>query len=339
MTYEVTYRGRDGRETAEPFEAESREALFRALAARGISPIRVAEAVAGRRTRPSSGGSRPARARLATWAAIGVAVAIGTFFVAKNIEGGGTKATDESEKVRRIVETPPNIPQRSGLNQVEPSAIAPKVEDEKPLPPQRVGELRNGYRLLPDGTLHRVLGIVTNTPPKMSVADKTFTHSADVELGNLLMVEPGDDLLGDTAGMYKGFGKELDEALAFPIEYDKDDTPLQRELKDGVKELRDELVRRRANGEDIEKVMEDAREQLKELSLYRQELEEQVRGMANTELTQQDYEDLVSAANQMLADRGIKPLEMPATLKHAIRLRQIQEAAANRQAEKEEQHE
>lgn len=211
-----------------------------------------------------------------------------------------------------------------------------KPEAPKPRPPQRVGELRDGYRLLPDGTLHRVLGIITNTPPKMSLADKTFNHSADVELGNLLMVEPGDDLLGSAEGMYKGFSKELDEALAEPISYDKDDTDLQRELKDGVNELRAELKARRDAGEDIEKVMEDTWNQLKELSLYKQELEDQVRQLSTEELTQKDYEDLVAAANQMLSERGIKPLEMPATLKHTLRIRQIQEAAAKRQAEAKE---
>lgn len=205
-----------------------------------------------------------------------------------------------------------------------------KAKSEKPKerPPQRVGEIRDGYRLLCDGTLHRVLGVVTNTPGKFSIADKTFKHSADVELGNLLMVEPGDDLLGDTAGMYRGFNKEFDEALTEPIEYSDDDTPMQREMKQAVNELRKELKDRRAKGEDIEKIMEDTRNQLKELSLYRQELEDEVRKLSTDDLTQKDYEDLVAAANQMLKERGIKPLEMPSTVRHAIRLRRIQEEAA-----------
>lgn len=203
-----------------------------------------------------------------------------------------------------------------------------KSDKSKERPPQRVGEIRDGYRLLCDGTLHRVLGVVTNKPGKFSIADKTFKHSADVELGNLLMVEPGDDLLGDTAGMYRGFNKEFDEALTEPIEYSDDDTPIQREMKQAVNELRKELKDRRVKGEDIEKIMEDTRNQLKELSLYRQELEDEVRKLSTDDLTQKDYEDLVAAANQMLKERGIKPLEMPSTLRHAIRLRKVQEEAA-----------
>ena len=245
-------------------------------------------------------------------------------------QGDAANEEQKPQKQAMIAEVKPDL---SGRGKSVAAVKEPKQEAPKPRPTQRVGELRDGYRLLPDGTLHRVLGIVTNTPPKMSLADKTFTHSADVELGNLLMVEPGDDLLGDTAGMYRGFGKELDAALAEPIYYDKEDSELQRELKEGVNELREELKRRRAAGEDIEKIMEDTRDQLKELSLYKQELEDQVRQLATDELTQKDYEDLVAAANQMLEERGIKPLELPATLKHTLRLRRIQEAAAKREQE------
>ena len=237
--------------------------------------------------------------------------------------------TESSSKTKRIATTK-KLKEKKTLKATTNVVKQTKAKSEKPKerPPQRVGEIRDGYRLLCDGTLHRVLGVVTNTPGKFSIADKTFKHSADVELGNLLMVEPGDDLLGDTAGMYRGFNKEFDEALTEPIEYSDDDTPIQRKMKQAVNELRKELKERRAKGEDIEKIMEDTRNQLKELSLYRQELEDEVRKLSTDDLTQKDYDDLVAAANQMLKERGIKPLEMPSTVRHAIRLRKIQEEAA-----------
>lgn len=239
--------------------------------------------------------------------------------------------TESSSKTKRIATTK-KLKEKKTLKATTNVVKQTKAKSGKPKerPPQRVGEIRDGYRLLCDGTLHRVLGVVTNTPGKFSIADKTFKHSADVELGNLLMVEPGDDLLGDTAGMYRGFNKEFDEALTEPIEYSDDDTPIQREMKQAVNELRKELKDRRAKGEDIEKIMEDTRNQLKELSLYRQELEDEVRKLSTDDLTQKDYEDLVAAANQMLKERGIKPLEMPSTVRHAIRLRKIQEKAATK---------
>ena len=243
---------------------------------------------------------------------------------AENIEN------DESNPKTKKIATTKKLKEKKTPKAATNVVKKTKAKSGKPKerPPQRVGEIRDGYRLLCDGTLHRVLGVVTNTPGKFSIADKTFKHSADVELGNLLMVEPGDDLLGDTAGMYRGFNKEFDEALTEPIEYSDDDTPIQREMKQAVNELRKELKDRRAKGEDIEKIMEDTRNQLKELSLYRQELEDEVRKLSTDDLTQKDYEDLVAAANQMLKERGIKPLEMPSTVRHAIRLRKIQEETA-----------
>lgn len=266
-------------------------------------------------------------------AAIVGAVMIGTWILLHDDNAPDKHDATTNRRSGKIAEVTPRVEQKPTIVSSIPNAV--KEVRPKPRPPQRVGELRDGYRLLPDGTLHRVLGVITNTPPKFSLADKTFTHSADVELGNLLMVEPGDDLLGSSEGMYKGFSKELEEALAEPIVYDKDDTDLQRELKDGVNELRAELKARRDAGENIEKVMEDTWNQLKELSLYRQELEDQVRQLSTEDLTQKDYEELLAAANQMLSDRGIKPLEMPATLKHTLRLRQIQERAAKKETNNE----
>lgn len=280
------------------------------------------------------------KAKPATWRGVvaGFVVVAGAVVAALFMMSGGEKPTQSQETSKPSKASPETKPPPVAAKPTAEGKEAPETP-KKPLPPQRVGELRDGYRLLPDGTLHRVLGIVTNSPPKMSLADKTFTHSADVELGNLLLVEPGDDLLGSPEGMYRGFGKELDEALEEPITYDKDDTDLQRELKDAVKEFREELVKRRAAGEDIEKVMEDTWKQLKELCLYRQDLEDQVRNLSSENMTQKDYEDLVKAANEMLADRGIKALEMPTTLKRTLRLRKIQEEAANRQKERNEMNE
>lgn len=249
-----------------------------------------------------------------------LAIGAGAYWYVTNALPKVNEPTEEKVEKKAIAEVKPEI---------APVETAAQNEEKpkKPLPPQRVGELRDGYRLLPSGKLHRVLGIVTNTPPKVSISEKTFKHSADVELGHLLMVEPGEDLLGDSEGMYRGFKKELEEALAEPIEYDKDDTEFQRELKDAVIDLRKELVARMKAGEDVEKIMEDTRNQLKELALYREELENQVKRISgeDAEMTQKDYDDLVEAANMMLEERGSKPMELPTSLKRTVRLHQIEE--------------
>lgn len=242
-----------------------------------------------------------------------------------------TEKTDKQDKSAKIAEA------QADLNAL-PETEATKAP--KPLPPQRVGEVRDGYRLLPDGRMRKVYGVISNKSPTVSVAEKTFSNSADIELANLLMADPGDVMVGESEGIYDGFEKELREALREDIVFERDDTDFQRELKASVIELRQELAQRLKAGEDIVKLMEDTRNQLKELSLYRQELEDQVMNLTDEELTQRDYEDLVNAANEMLESRGAAPLELPTTLKHALRLRKIQEAAlAKEQAVKEQGNE
>ena len=327
MTFTVKYRTNSGSIAEKVVEAANRADCFAKCKAQGIVPIGVSDganvSASGKRLSRNNGskGGKPSR-----WAVCAIVLVLAGCIVyfLLNVNGEFAK---EQEK------TPEKLQQ---IESVKPAAAPKPIAAEKPKAekkpkPQRVGEIRDGYRLLCDGTLHKVQGVITNSPGKFSVADKTFRHSADVALGNLLMVEPGDDLLGDSDGMYKGFNKEFDEALSEPIEFSDDDTPMQREMKQAVKELREELKQRRAKGEDIEKIMEDTRNQLKELSLYRQELEDEVRKRSTEDLTQKDYEDLVQAANQMLEERGIKPLEMPTTLRHAIRLRKIHENAAKKQ--------
>lgn len=266
----------------------------------------------------------PKRAKLGRWlATTGLIIAVLAGGAIYFLDHPVAKKADKTEKGRaKIVEVEADL-NRDATPQAE--------EAPKPLPPQRVGELRDGYRLLPSGRLHKVVGIITNSPPKISIADKTFKHSADIELANLLLVEPGEDLVGDSEGMYDGFEKELAEAMREDIVFEKDDTDFQRELKASVIELRQELDKRRRAGEDLAKLMEDTRNQLKELSLYRQELEDQVHELTSDDLTQHDYEDLVNAANQMLAERGIMELELPTTLKRALRLKQIQEQALQKE--------
>ncbi len=355
MVFTVTCRGNGGsRETVE-IEAADRGGLFAELKRRGITPISVSEGKARRARRGAStmngqgAGSPGQRAGFPSkWVAaavialIAAAVGVWWLWVAKDAAGRVPPAGPVEPRPAPSAisnSAPPRVKAPAPKADAPVRVAPPEAEKPKPRPPQRVGELRDGYRLLPDGTLHRVVGIVTNAPGKYSLADKTFKHFADAELGNLLMIKPGESMVGESEGMYRGFKNELLKALEEPIAYSEDDTDLQRELKDGVKELREELKRRMANGEDIEKVMEDTREQLKELSLYREELEGHVMKLAHEGMTQAEYEELVAAANKMLDERGVKHMELPATLRRTLRLRKIQEDARRKELERQKEKE
>jgi len=315
MAWNITYRGKDGRQETIQIEAADRQGVFAELAKRGISAVRVEEATGKAKLRKTSpkGGSKPSGAFKGAIAGLIVVIAaVGAwFFLTQKQETA--KPDTETKKPSRIAEVTP-----APAAPVKP--VEPKEEKPKPLPPQRIGETRDGKVLLPDGTLHTVKGVITSGVARVSLIDRTFKHDTDCMLAHLLVVEPGEGFVGDSESIYSGFEKEFLKTLDDPIVYDKDDSDYVKELKMGVQAMRQELKDIRANGESIEKALIETRDQLQQLGLYRQELEQQVLAMSEDGMSQQDYDDLVAAANKMLEERGSKPLELPSAVKHAVRL-------------------
>lgn len=315
MNWIVTYRGKSGSQEQMSLEAESREAVFKELAKRGISAIRIEESKGKAKPReaPPKGGSKPSGVfKGAITGLIVVIAAIGAwYFLSQKQEEA--QPEPKPKKTAKIAEVKP-------ATAVPVKPVEPKEEKPKPLPPQRIGETRDGKVLLPDGTLHTVKGVITSGVARVSLIDRTFKHDTDCMLAHLLVVEPGEGFVGDSESIYSGFEKEFLKTLDDPIIHDKDDSDYVKELKMGVQAIRQELKDIRANGESIEKALIETRDQLQQLGLYRQELEQQVLAMSEDGMSQQDYDDLVAAANKMLEERGSKPLELPSAVKHAVRL-------------------
>ena len=318
MDWIITYRGQSGGQDQMSLEAESREAVFKELAQRGITAIRIEQAKGKAKPRKASpkGGSKPSGVFKGALAGIiVVAVAVGAWFYLSQKQETA-QPEPKSRKTAKIAEVTP-------APAAPVKAVEPKEEKPKPLPPQRIGETRDGKVLLPDGTLHTVKGVITSGVARVSLIDRTFKHDTDCMLAHLLVVQPGEGFVGDSESIYSGFEKEFLKTLDDPIVYDKDDSDYVKELKMGVEAMRQELKDIRASGESIEKVLIETRDQLQQLGLYRQELEQEVLRMSEDGMSQQDYDDLLAAANRMLEERGSKPLELPSTVKHAVRLGQL----------------
>ena len=198
-----------------------------------------------------------------------------------------------------------------------------KVEPEKPkeLPPQRIGELRNGYRLLPSGRLHRVKGEIHVGGKPTTLIEKTFPHGSDRMIAYLLTAEPGGTMIGDSESIMRGFNEVFAKSLKDEIVIAPDDTDEVKELKQSVLDARREIQGRMADGRSAEEVMIEARNQLLELTLYHDELKQQVIRLAEDGMTQKDYDELIGAANLMLEERGIGKIQMPKFVGDAIEMR------------------
>lgn len=224
----------------------------------------------------------------------------------------------------RIIEAKPTL---NGSSLTRPTRVAQKPSAKT-------------LKTLPDGTLmlyHADGSQAWSDPRKppssrqitndttlahMTVEQKIFKHKTDVYIAWLLNTEPGETLLGDID--YSIFDTDFLETLSDPILNESDDDEFASRLKSAVREVRDELLRRCNTGEKLSDVMTAARKELQELGLYREELKEQITKIVeNSEsdhFTEKDYNDLLNAANQMLEDRGAKPISMPAIVKYKLDL-------------------
>lgn len=173
--------------------------------------------------------------------------------------------------------------------------------------------------MLANGRLHKVHSIVTNSTRKTSVADRAFTQESDLAIGYLLMVRPGQPLLGSGAEYYQTFTEDFLESLKTPIVIDKDDDDDIKAMKADVIAIRKDLKARYDAGEDLVKVMRETRDQLQEIAIYRKDIEKMVVEHGVNIDNQQDYDDLIGAANKMLEERGSEPLALPKAFRSTVR--------------------
>jgi len=244
----------------------------------------------------------------------------------------GLMAWQNFTRPGRKAKTEPNVQPAARIAEVEPalpkeSHDSEQVEEPpqpKPLPPQRVGEVRNGKLLMLSGELRTVKGVITSSVYKTSIVHQTFKRAANQQIASILMIEPGNGMLGSSEELFEGFGERFDESLKEEIKITPEDSDLQRELKQAVLDARNDLIARRNKGEDVAQIMIDTRNQLMELGTYKDDLEKQVERLSSDgNMSDEDYEELLKAANVMLEERGAKPFELPSVVKHSVNLQKL----------------
>ena len=215
-----------------------------------------------------------------------------------------TEVTEEelAEKPRQIVEVAPSAP----------APVAEPKAEEKPVDPNarptKVGEVVNGYVMLPSGRIHKPTGVVTNRVAEYGKSKYSiFENRSDNEIAGILMAKPGEAVVG-TKRYDKWFEKQFLKSIETPIIVSQDDEPWQRELKDLVKEARLELKQAYDNGEDIAARRTESRQQLQDLGKYKQAIRQLY--AQNMKECNSDVElaELQRAVNIMLEEKGCAPM-------------------------------
>lgn len=158
-----------------------------------------------------------------------------------------------------------------------------------------------------------------------SFIEKTFHNYADRQIASLITHRPGDKIVGSPR-YENGFKEQFLKSLTEPELPTADDTPEQRQLKRDVAAVKADLKARLDAGEDIAAIMSDTRQKLRELSVYKRELEAEVSKHAHAdEVSAEDLADFVAAANRMLEARGIEPFKADGFLRNQTMYRKMQQ--------------
>ena len=150
-----------------------------------------------------------------------------------------------------------------------------------------------------------------------------FETRADNEIAFVLATEPGTMVIGNRS-VGPDFESRFLKSLEKPIIVSKDDSEYEQNLKRAVIEAKLNLKDALDRGEDIGKIMDEARDELQKMARYRAQLEKEATVLLHRgAMGAADAEDVIKAVNKMLEDKGIAPIELNSMSRLAIKYQNI----------------
>ena len=309
--YIVTIRTKDGSLAERDYTANDRAELFQKLAADGVTAVKISEGVASKKPRKAAkkvaNGGAPAKGRGLLAAAIVVLGAgLAVWWMMKGEEKGEVEVAETVQDVIVEKEKKPRDAEAEKLIEYEA-----ETNIDKDARPTRVGQKLNGYVMLASGRLHKVRGetivdLAAEAKPKWAI----FKRASENIIASLLMLEPGQGMVGTpryNGAMEDDFIRSLKE----PIVITDEDSEEVRELKKLVKEAKENLKKELKAGRNIEGIIEESRKECQQLAKYKHLLKANVLEELRKENVSESYVDeLVAAANLLLEEKGIAPLEL-----------------------------
>ena len=153
-------------------------------------------------------------------------------------------------------------------------------------------------------------------------AHRRFKYMSEEHIAGLLEIIPGRMVFGRmTFG--KQFVEDFKDSLDNKIEILDTDSEYDKQLKRDVIATKEELKAAMGRGEDIGKLLTDARNQLQEIGQYREQLKQRFNEYRKEGThTVEELQDFVRAANVMLEEHGAKPIKLSSLLLRNLRLQQ-----------------
>ena len=156
---------------------------------------------------------------------------------------------------------------------------------------------------------HRPKYVFDKPERKLRAKYRIFNHRSENEIAALLMATPGASMIGRPN--YRGLSEDFMKSCEEPIIVSAEDDEYTRRLKQDMIQAKIEVRQRMADGETLEKIIEDTRAEYRKLSEYKRTLTKEVMDMIRKDaVNEEDIDSFVEAANKMLEDKGIAPMKI-----------------------------
>ena len=159
--------------------------------------------------------------------------------------------------------------------------------------------------------------------PSTPFGDKpVFKNKALNELASFINLQPGATLFG-TRRYDQNYLRTLKKGLEEEIEIFDEDDEVTRQTKLEMKEIQKEF--KQMSDAEILAMVKDTYSELQRLARYRDQIKGMVKEASqNSEnFTEQDYHDLIAAANEMLKKEGIAPIRDTVLVRKNIKLNSL----------------
>ena len=220
---------------------------------------------------------------------------------------------EEEARVKHIPETNPKQPKPAKQEDVVPEPVKEEtvvVETPKPTSTATPG--------MP----------WSNKPPRVikhrasDIKPRRFVYDSEELIADLLEIEPGTLMFGELP-YGKRFNEDFKQAIMQKVKINPEDDEYTKELKRQVQAVKDDFKQILIDGGDVGEEMRKARNELKELGMFKESLRRELFELRKSgEYSSDDMKDFITAANKMLETKGLQPLKVPRVFLRNLELKE-----------------
>jgi hypothetical protein len=306
MKWIVTYRGKDGKQATMLVDAESRDVVFKTLADKHISAIRVE---AAKNVHHVIGGASALHGiiKYAIGGAV-LAATVATLCVVMMGNGsGGNKGEQKTKPVKkpRIETVKPNIATNKPAENADELPYDPSIISIKQTINPFTGEemmFTNRHKQVKAnaGIISRDFFKNNKHKPKR----KLFKHYSENYICGLMRTPLGMPIV--RGRLPKNFDDDFVKSYAEEIKFEPEDTEEDKALKQAMIDFKEEIKDEIANGAPVSKIVLDSREEQNRLAEYRKSLMRVIADLRREGATREELNEAREAANIMLDNNGLK---------------------------------